>query len=286
MLDPPMATPWDRAAAAYVEEWVPRFVPYHLDLVHDLALRPGQRVLVVTAGPGAEVLAVARAVGEKGFVRATDASGTMIDLCKAQAEKAALEWVHCDVAEANDVTGGPWDAIVCAFGLWQIEHRAAALAAWQGALSPRGKVGIVTWGPPEADDPFEVLGRVLTEVEPTFARHNSRADAARTAMEAMFADAELSMVRHTIVRHVLGFPSAERFVRAMREGCTWRKTWEELGDVRMERVARAFYDWAGGPDAPLSFAPPAALAIAGLPGAELELAGRPSVKAPPSSRSL
>jgi ubiquinone/menaquinone biosynthesis C-methylase UbiE len=210
----------------------------------------------------------------------------MIDLCKAQADKAALEWVHCDVAEANDTQGGPWDAIVCAFGLWQIERRAEALQAWQGALSPRGKVGIVTWGPPEADDPFEVLGRVLTEVEPTFARHNSRADAVRAAMEAMFAEADLSMVRHTIVRHVLGFPSAERFVRAMREGCTWRKTWEELGDVRMERVARAFYEWAGGPDVPLSFAPPAALAIAGLPGAELELAGRPSVKAPPSSRSL
>src|SRR4051812_28616351 len=69
-----MGTPWDRAAARYLEEWVPRFVPYHLDLVQELALAQGQRVLVASAGPGAEVLAVARAVGDRGAVRATDAS--------------------------------------------------------------------------------------------------------------------------------------------------------------------------------------------------------------------
>src|SRR5690242_1791994 len=38
-----MATPWDRAAAKYIEEWVPRFVPYHVDLVRELALAQGQR---------------------------------------------------------------------------------------------------------------------------------------------------------------------------------------------------------------------------------------------------
>jgi ubiquinone/menaquinone biosynthesis C-methylase UbiE len=281
-----MTTPWDRAATAYVEEWEPRFVPYHLDLVHELALREGQRVLVVTSGPGAEVLAVARAVGEKGFVRATDASRTMVEICAAQVEKAGFERVACAVADASDASGAPWDAIVCAFGLWQLQDRAATLRAWGEALAPRGKVGVVTWGPPETDDPFEVLGRVLSQVESTWAEPGSRAGADRPSMETTFDVAGLSMVRHTIVRHVLSFPSAERFIRAMREGCTWRKTWEALGDARMDRIARAFYEWAGGPDAPLSFAPPAALAIAGLPGAELELAGRPSVKAPPSSRNL
>jgi ubiquinone/menaquinone biosynthesis C-methylase UbiE len=281
-----MGTPWDRAAATYLEEWAPRFVPYHLDLIHDLALQPGQRALVVTAGPGAEVLAAARAVGEKGVVRATDASAAMTELCRAQAEKAGLDWVRCDVADAADTSGAPYDAIVCAFGLWQIADLPGTLRAWQGALSSRGKVGVVAWGPPEAEDPFDVLGRVLAEAEPSLANRSARLGAERGAMEAMFDRAELSLVRHTIVRHVLAFPSAERLVRAMREGCTWRSTWEALGDARMERVARAFYEWAGGPDTPMSFAPPAALAIAGLPGAELELAGRPSVKAPPSSRSL
>ncbi len=76
-----MGTPWDRAAAKYLEEWVPRFVPYHLDLVQELVLAQGQRVLVTSTGPGAEVLAVARAVGDKGVVRATDASEELVAMC-------------------------------------------------------------------------------------------------------------------------------------------------------------------------------------------------------------
>ena len=47
-------------------------------------------------------------------------------------------------------------------------------------------------------------------------------------------------------------------------------------------MAASFYDKVGGPDAPLTFAPPATLAIAALPGAEVELVNRPSVRAPDS----
>src|SRR6516165_9290748 len=81
-----MATPWDRAAAGYLEEWVPRFIPYHLDLVVELTLREGERVLVTSAGPGTEVIAAARAVGPNGFVRATDKSAEMVRICAQQIE--------------------------------------------------------------------------------------------------------------------------------------------------------------------------------------------------------
>jgi SAM-dependent methyltransferase len=278
-----MATPWDRASSAYFEEWVPRFVPYYLDLIRELSLREGQRVLVVSSGPGAEVLAVARAVGPGGFVRATDPSEEMVKICAVEVEKAGLVSVACEVAEASDAKGGPWDAIVCAFGLWQFP-RASALGAWRAALGPSGKVGIVTWGPPDPDDPFERLSDALREVEPREAVPNPGVLAERAAMDTMFDEAGLVMVRHTVVRHALNFESAERFVRAMREGCSWRRVWESLGDARMERVASGFYEWAGGPHAPLAFHPPATLAIAGLPGAELEIAARPSVRVPASAR--
>jgi hypothetical protein len=107
--------------------------------------------------------------------------------------------------------------------------------------------------------------------------------AEREAMATMFEDAGLVMVRHTVVRHTLSFKSAEAFVRAMRESCTWRRVWEDLGDARMERVATRFYeayDKEGGASAPLSFDPPATLAIAALPGAEIELNHRASVRVP------
>jgi|HubBroStandDraft_1064217.scaffolds.fasta_scaffold41546_2 ubiquinone/menaquinone biosynthesis C-methylase UbiE len=276
-----MGTPWDRAAAGYVEEWVPRFVPYHLDLVREMAVREGDRVLVTSAGPGAEVLALARAVGEGGFVRATDKSGEMVRICREQVERAHLsDRVECVEADAIDASGGLWDAVVCAFGLWQLRSRADALQAWAKELAPRGKVGVIAWGPADPGEPFDKLDLCLRELEPEFKVPDAQVYTSREAMAAMFDEASLVMVRHTTVRHTLGFKSAEAFVRAMREGCTWRRVWEELGDERMDRVAARFYAWWGGPDKPLSFDPAATLAIAALPGAEVELAHRPSVRAP------
>ena len=276
-----MGTPWDRAAEGYLEEWVPRFVPYHLDLVHEMAMRPGDRVLVTSAGPGAEVLAVARAVGDSGAVRATDKSVEMVRICREQTDRARLATpVECAVADASDVRGGPWDAVLCAFGLWQVPSRTDMLRAWAGALASTGKVGIITWGPSDPAEPFQMLTACLHELEPALAVPDVHVHAARDAMAAMFAEAGLAMVRHTLVSHTLAFQSAEAFVRAMREGCTWRRIWEDVGDARMQRVAARFCERVGGPSAPLSFEPTATIAIAALPGAEVELQHRPSVRAP------
>lgn len=280
-----MATPWDRAAEQYLEEWVPRFVPYHLDLVRELALARGQRVLVVSAGPGAEVLAVARAVGEPGEVRAIDASAEMIGVCASQLARAGFSTVTCERAEPRDVGAGAWDAIVCAFGLWAIEDRADVLRAWAGALSRSGKVGVLTFGPPDDDDPFELLSRALAELEPSAAARPSRVESKRDELAAMFEAAGLSLVRHTVLRHTVSFPTAEAFTRAISEGRTWGKVRDELGPERFGRVTARFFDQVGGPTTPLGFQPAVTLAIAALPGAEVALGSRPSVTAPPLTRA-
>ncbi len=277
----PMATPWDRAATGYLEEWVPRFVPYHIDLVREMVFREGDRALVTSCGPGSEVLAVAREVGDRGSVLATDKSAEMVRICRDQVEFAGLSSrVSCAEADAIDAHGGLWDGVLCAFGLWQLRSRADALKAWAKELSPKGKVGIITWGPSDPSDPFGRLHACLRELEPWASISEAGVNASREAMGAMFAEAGLAMVRHTVVHHTLTFKSAEAFVRAMREACTWRRVWEELGEERLERVAARFYQWCGGPDAPLSFDPSATLVIAALPGAEVELRHRPSVRAP------
>jgi SAM-dependent methyltransferase len=276
-----MGTPWDRPAERYLAEWVPRFVPYHLDLVRELALADGQRVLVACSGPGAEVLAVARAVGDAGKVVATDPNGEMVQICDEQVKKAGFASVTCSVAPPGDVRSGTWHAIICAFGLWTIEDRVSVLRAWSGALEPSGKVGVLTFGPPEDGDPFEMLSRALRELEPEAAQRPPRIDADRESMAKMFEEAGLVVVRHTVLRHTVSFPTAEGFTSAIREGRTWRRVWEELGPERMGRVTARFYDRVGGPTAPLVFQPAVTLAIAALPGAEVELANRPhSVRVP------
>ena len=266
-----MGTPWDRAAAGYLEEWVPRFLPYHADLVREMALRPGDRVFVPSAGPGAEVIAIARAVAATGFVRATDKSEAMVALCREQVERAQLATrVECESADATDARGGPWDAVVCAFGLWQLPSRVAALAAWAGCLAARGKVGIITWGPREPETPFDWLHAALRDVEPGLQPADPHVGTTRDEMAVMFSEAGLTLVRHTVVRHTLAFKSAQSFVRAMREACTWRRVWEELGEARFERVASRFYEQAGGPDRALSFDPVASMAIAARAGVDVD----------------
>ena len=276
-----MGTPWDRPATRYLEEWVPRFVPYHLDLVQELALTQGQRVLVVSAGPGAEVLAVARAVGDRGAVRATDLSEDLVGICDEQVKKAGFPSVRVEKAAPGDVGTGNWNAVVCCFGLWRMSDRPSVLKSWAGALSAHGKVGVLTFGPPDADDPFELLAQALRDLEPNAAATPAGIAPDRDAMAKMFEEGGLSLVRHTVLRHTVTFPSAEAFTDAIREGRTWRRVWEELGPERMGLVTARFYDRVGGPTAPLSFEPAVTLAIAARPGAEVELMSRPSAKAPP-----
>lgn len=275
-----MGTPWDRAAAKYLEEWVPRFVPYHLDLVRELALSQGQRVLVSSAGPGAEVLAVARAVGDKGVVRATDPSAELVAMCAEQVKTAGFPAVTCERGEVTDIGAGNWNAIVCAFGLWRIPERVNVLKAWAGALAPNGKIGVMTFGPPDADDPFDTLAQALRELEPDAEATPARIPSDRESLSRMFEDAGLSLVRHTVLRHTLTFPSAEAFIAAIREGRTWRRVFQELGDERMAKVCARFYDRVGGPTEPMSFEPAVTCAIAAQPGTEVELATRHSVKVP------
>jgi threonine dehydrogenase-like Zn-dependent dehydrogenase len=280
-----MGTPWDRVASTYLEEWVPRFVPYHLDLVRELALAVGQRALVTSSGPGAEVLAMARAVGDAGHVRATDPNEDMVHLCRERVQNATFRNVVCERAELDDVGAGGWHAVVCAFGLWRVEDRVPVLRRWAGSLTRTGKVGVLTYGPPEEADPFELLARSLRELEPETVARPPRIEAERDAMDRMFASAGLVMVRHGVLRHTVSFPSCEAFAAAIREGRTWRGVWDELGKERMGRVLAHFYDKLGGPTAPLVFEPAVTLAIAAQPGTEVELGTRSSVKVPPLTRA-
>jgi SAM-dependent methyltransferase len=226
------------------------------------------------------VLAVARAVGDKGKVRATDQSAELIGICDEQVKKAGFPAVTCERAEPDDVGEGNWNAVVCAFGLWTLGDRAAVLRQWAASLAPHGKIGVLTFGPPDENDPFEILARSLRELEPGAVAKPPRIEASRESFSKTFEEGGLALVRHTVLRHTVSFPTAEDFTAAIREGRTWRNVWAELGPERMGRVTARFYEQVGGPTAPLVFEPAATLAIAAQPGAAVELAVRPGVIAP------
>lgn len=282
----PMGTPWDRASRTYVEEWVPRFVPYHVDLARELGVKEGQRVLVPLCGPGSEVIALGRAVGASGRVVGTD-EASLVRVARERVAAAALPAsVTLEEEAPTHCSGGPFDAVVVAFGLARIAEPLAALEAWRDALATNGKLGLMSWGPTSPDDPYEQLVAAFHECEPEERLAAESAVTERGALAELLEAAGLVLVRHTVVRHTLRFATAEAYLRAVRESSTWCAKWEALGEARAARVAARFFHEVGGPEAPIAWDPAATIAIAGHPGAEIELPHRPSVRIPvaPASR--
>ena len=72
----------------------------------------------------------------------------------------------------GDALGSDLDAVVCAFGLRHKADRRAALAKWRDALGPKGKLGLMMWGPAQPDDPQDWLATAAREIDPAldFAR--------------------------------------------------------------------------------------------------------------------
>jgi ubiquinone/menaquinone biosynthesis C-methylase UbiE len=260
------ATCWDKAVPHYLDFWIPRLIPYHEDLVRKSVPRPGERVLVTASGPGAELLAISRAMQGKGELVATDTSKLMIEQARKGVVPAEITMpIEFKVADASDTLGRQWDLIVNAFGLWQLDDRLGTLRAWREALADGGRVAVVEWGPPDPDGPFELVGTALRDLEPELGETTRlRELAARELMASMLEQAGLQMVRHAIVRNVMEFGSAEGFFNALCSGCSYVRFAEALGHERLEALAQAFYAKLSPPSSrtPLSFGPAASIAIA------------------------
>ena len=279
-----MGMPWDRAQPAYLERWVPRFTPYHVDFAEQLGLKAEDRVLVPSCGPGSDVIALARHVTSQahGLVRGTDDNPSWVAVATRRLKEAALAGRAEIVATApTDTAGGPWSVIACTFSLFLLPARRAALQAWAAALTPNGKVGVMLWGPAPEDDPYEIFWNAAVQIAPELRTGGHRSLVVdRAGMGAMFEEAGLAMVRHTMVSHLLTFPTAERFVDDLCAAASWRERFNGLGEARVAKIRAQFYEVVGGPTRPLTYSPPATIALAGLPGAEVELPHRPSVRIP------
>lgn len=251
-------------------------MPYHLDLVSELGLRSGDRVALPEAGP--DVLPFARAVGPDGHLYVHERHHALRDACEASLKRAGLE-SRATFSDGGEL-GSEFDAVVCAFGLRYVPDGRAALAKWAEGLAPKGKLGLMMWGPSEPDDPQDWLSKAAREIDPSLDFGRDRIDTERGALSFLMESAGLALVRHTVVRHNVTFRTAHEFVRAMRDASEWRGAHAALPEAVASRITARVCELAGGVDVPVVFAPAATIAIAGLPGAEIELPHRPSVRIP------
>ena len=119
----------------------------------------GSRVLDVAAGAGDQTLGIARRVGPRGFVLATDLSPAILALAKGHAVAAGFDNVETRVAdgEALDWEGASFDAAVCRLGLMFFPDPLQGLRRMHGALRPGGGICTMVFSRPERNPCIGIL---------------------------------------------------------------------------------------------------------------------------------
>ncbi|HTE06418.1 MAG TPA: methyltransferase domain-containing protein [Planctomycetota bacterium] len=128
-------------------------------LVAALAPEPGQRLIDVAAGAGDPALRLARLVGPRGAILATDGVPAMCEELARRAAAAGLPQlaVRCVPAEQLDVPPGSFDGACCRFGAMFFADPHEALARMRRAVRADGRLVLAVWGAKEANPYFTLV---------------------------------------------------------------------------------------------------------------------------------
>jgi demethylmenaquinone methyltransferase/2-methoxy-6-polyprenyl-1,4-benzoquinol methylase len=114
-------------------------------------LRPGQHVLDVAAGTGDLAFLMAKKIGKEGSIILSDINANMLALGRDKLIDANLlgniHYVQAD-AEHLPFQSDYFDCITIAFGLRNVTHKEAALAAMYRVLKPGGRLLILEFSKP------------------------------------------------------------------------------------------------------------------------------------------
>jgi ubiquinone/menaquinone biosynthesis C-methylase UbiE len=112
-----------------------------------LALRPGQVVCDIGAGPGYFALRAAKRVGDKGRVFAVDVEPKILDALRARIEKAGVRNVTPVLALAADplLPPGSCDLVLIVDAYHHFPDRPKYLGRLAALLRPDGRLADVDW---------------------------------------------------------------------------------------------------------------------------------------------
>lgn len=152
----PLASPasWDKGAAGwnanaeFIHTWLQDITTMMLDAAR---IGPGSKVLDIAAGSGDQTLAIARRVGEHGYVLATDFSDEFLALAQNNLIAAGFHHVKTQIADAQalGLAGANFDAAVCRLGLMYCADPKAALIEARSALRSGGRFSAVVFSHPK-----------------------------------------------------------------------------------------------------------------------------------------
>jgi SAM-dependent methyltransferase len=118
-------------------------------LVTGVAIRAGDRVLELAAGPGSLGATWSKLVGPTGTVVLSDIAPGMVDIARRRnAQLSNVEVAALD-ASAIDRADRSFDVVACRMGLMFTLEPAVAFGEIERVLAPGGRFGALTWGPLE-----------------------------------------------------------------------------------------------------------------------------------------
>ena len=214
-----MAPGWERwraqleEALSPVREW----------LIGEIAPRPGDTVLELSAGPGDTGFAAAAIVGERGRLISTDFSPDMVEVARRRGAELGLQNVDYRVIDAEriELDADSVDGVLCQSGYMLMADPATALSETRRVLRPGGRVAFSVWGAPERNPWASIAGRIIVDrgqmppPEPGAPGVFSMASEERT--RALSEAAGFSAVRTQEIPVLLAFRDLDEYERWITE---------------------------------------------------------------------
>jgi len=122
-------------------------------------IQPGHTVLDLASGAGNPALEIARHLGGRGCVVASDLVPAMLAGAARRAAAESLSGLRFSAAEAQGLPfrDASFDALVCRFGMMFCSRPEDALLEARRVLKPGGCAALLVWGPFEENTMFRVL---------------------------------------------------------------------------------------------------------------------------------
>lgn len=132
-------------------------------MVTEVRPSDGDTVLELAAGVGETGFQAAAAIGERGRLITTDLSPAMVDAARRRGTELGVTNVEYKVtnAESIDLDADSVDGVLCRFAYMLMADSAAALAETRRVLRPGGRLALSSWGAPERNPFFGLIGMSL-----------------------------------------------------------------------------------------------------------------------------
>lgn len=214
-----MSTP-PAPAETYESFMVPfRFRPWASELLDQVTLEPGTRVLDVACGTGIVARVAAERLSGTGTVTGIDMNPAMIEVgARAASEEGlAIEW-QVGKAEELPFADRSFDVVTIQQGLQFFPDQSAALRECLRVLVPDGTIVVGIWSTLEKQGIQQHYAEAVERVSGSASMHVSYGTVTEASLRGLLEDAGFIDVAIDEVTIDLTFDEPEAFARLMFEG--------------------------------------------------------------------